>query len=76
MRVRWTTDAADDLERICDYIAESRPDAARQVAQSVVECSVSCTAPNRGHHVSGNALRLSGDVIFSRGVPMPRWARH
>ena len=24
MRVRWTTDAADDLERICDYIAESR----------------------------------------------------
>jgi plasmid stabilization system protein ParE len=21
MRVRWTTDAADDLERICDYIA-------------------------------------------------------
>jgi plasmid stabilization system protein ParE len=23
MRVRWTTDAADDLERICDYIAEA-----------------------------------------------------
>jgi plasmid stabilization system protein ParE len=23
MRVRWTTDAADDLERICDYIADS-----------------------------------------------------
>jgi hypothetical protein len=21
MNVRWTTDAADDLERICDYIA-------------------------------------------------------
>jgi plasmid stabilization system protein ParE len=27
MRVRWTTDAADDLERICDYIAEDRPEA-------------------------------------------------
>ena len=26
MRVRWTTDEADDLERICDDIAESRPD--------------------------------------------------
>ena len=26
MRVRWTTDAADDLERTCDYIAKSRPD--------------------------------------------------
>ena len=23
MRVRWTTDAVDDLERICDYIAEN-----------------------------------------------------
>jgi addiction module RelE/StbE family toxin len=37
MRVRWTADAADDLERICDYISESRPESARQVAQSVVE---------------------------------------
>jgi plasmid stabilization system protein ParE len=37
MRVRWTKDAADDLERICDYIAESRPESARRVAQSVVE---------------------------------------
>jgi addiction module RelE/StbE family toxin len=37
MRVRWTTDAADDLERICDYIAESRPESARRVAQSIIE---------------------------------------
>ena len=37
MRVRWTTDAADDLERICDYIAESRPESARRVAQSVID---------------------------------------
>ena len=37
MRVRWTTDAADDLERICDYIATSRSESARRVAQSVVE---------------------------------------
>ena len=37
MRVRWTTDAADDLERICDYITESRPESARRVARSVVE---------------------------------------
>ena len=37
MRVRWTTDAADDLEQNCDYIAESRPECARRVAQSVVE---------------------------------------
>ena len=37
MRVRWTTEAADDLERICDYIALERPDSARRVAESVVE---------------------------------------
>jgi len=42
MRVRSTTDAADDLERICDYIAQDRiaqdrPDSARRVAQSVIE---------------------------------------
>lgn len=37
MRVRWTTDAADDLERLCDYTAESRPEAARRVAQTIVE---------------------------------------
>ena len=37
MRVRWTADAADDLERIWDYIAETRPESARRVAQSLVE---------------------------------------
>lgn len=37
MRVRWTTDAADDLERLCDSIALERPDSARRVAESVVE---------------------------------------
>ena len=37
MRVRWTADAADDLEGICDYIAQDRPEAARRVAQSVIE---------------------------------------
>ena len=49
MRVRWTTDAADDLERICDYIAESRPESARRVAQSIVQGIASLdTFPNRG----------------------------
>jgi toxin ParE1/3/4 len=49
MRVRWTTDAADDLERICDYIAESSPDSARSVAKTIVEGIASLhTFPNRG----------------------------
>ena len=37
MRVRWTKDAAADLERICDYIAESRPESAQPVAKTIGE---------------------------------------
>ena len=49
MRVRWTTDAADDLERICDYIAESRPESARKVAKTIVEGIGTLELfPNRG----------------------------
>jgi toxin ParE1/3/4 len=49
MRVRWTTDAANDLERICDYIAETSSDSARRIAQAVVEGVASLnTFPNRG----------------------------
>ena len=49
MRVRWTTDAADDLERICDYIAETNPDSARRVAKTIVEGIASLhSLPNRG----------------------------
>ena len=49
MRVRWTTDAADDLERICDYIGQTRPEAARRIAQGIVESIATLgTFPNRG----------------------------
>jgi len=49
MRVRWTTDAAGDLERICDYIAESSSASARRVAQAIVEGIAALrTFPNRG----------------------------
>ena len=49
MRVRWTTNAADDLERICDHIGETNPDSAREIARTVVEGIASLqTFPNRG----------------------------
>lgn len=49
MRVRWTADAADDLERICDYIAQSNPDSARRIARTIVDGIASLhTFPNRG----------------------------
>jgi toxin ParE1/3/4 len=56
MRVRWTTEAAHDLERICDYIAQDRPESARRVAQSVVERTGTLgTFPDLGRsgHVPG-----------------------
>jgi toxin ParE1/3/4 len=63
MRVRWTTDAADDLERICDYIAEIRPQSARRVAQSVVERIGTLEAfPNLGR---------SGRVDGTREIAFP-----
>ncbi len=63
MRVRWTTDAADHPERICDYIAESRPDSARRVAQSVVErIGTLKTFPHLGR---------PGRVQGTREIPFP-----
>ena len=63
MRVRWTTDAADDLERICDYIAESRPESARRVAQSIVDCIGTLTTFPR--------LGRSGRVGGTREIAFP-----
>jgi toxin ParE1/3/4 len=49
MRVRWTTDAADDLERICDYVARDRPDAARRLVLDVLRAIETLrTFPNQG----------------------------
>jgi plasmid stabilization system protein ParE len=48
MRVRWTTDAADDLERICDYAAREQPEAARRIALDVLRAIEDLRAfPNR-----------------------------
>lgn len=40
MRIRWTTDAADDLERIAVYLLRENPSAARRAIQN----------HNRWHH--------------------------
>ncbi|MGH9371634.1 MAG: type II toxin-antitoxin system RelE/ParE family toxin [Vicinamibacterales bacterium] len=49
MRVRWTSDAADDLERICDYVAQDRPETARRMALDIIRSVDSLdTFPNRG----------------------------
>lgn len=49
MRVRWTIDAADDLERISDYVADDRPETARRIALDIVRSIDALdTFPNRG----------------------------
>ena len=66
MRVRWTTDAADDLERICDYIAETSPDSAHRIAQLIVDGIASLhTFPNRGRAGRVNGTR---EFVFA---PLP-----
>lgn len=66
MRVRWTTDAADDLERICDYIAETSPDSARRIARTIVEGVASLRAfPNRGRTGRVDGTR---ELVFA---PLP-----
>ena len=49
MRVRWTLDAADDLEQIAEYIAAERPETARRIALDIVQGVDALDAfPNRG----------------------------
>lgn len=75
MRARWTTDAADDLERICDYIAEDHPDSARRVAQSVIErIGTLETFPNLGALVAFKA-RARLRFLRSRSSPSTNFAR-
>jgi plasmid stabilization system protein ParE len=49
MHLRWTEDAADDLERIADYLLAHAPERAPDVVRSVYEAPSSLlTFPNRG----------------------------
>jgi toxin ParE1/3/4 len=63
MRIRWTTDAADDLERIVTYILRDNPAAARNVAKTVIDGIASLARfPNMGRpgHVDGTR-----ELVFS-----------
>jgi addiction module RelE/StbE family toxin len=48
-RVRWTTNAADDLSRIVSYIRRDNPEAARRVARTIFNRVAELRRfPNRG----------------------------
>lgn len=49
MRLRWTTAAADDLERIAEYLFEKTPQNASQLIRKIYEAPSSLkTHPNLG----------------------------
>ena len=67
MEIRWSLPAADDLERICDYIAGYNPEAARRVGKTIYEeCARLKDTPNLGRPSS----RMPGrrELVFS---PLP-----
>jgi plasmid stabilization system protein ParE len=49
MEVRWSLPAAEDLERICEWIARDNPEAARRVARTIFDgCGSLKQFPNLG----------------------------
>ena len=49
MEVRWSTTAAEDLERICQWIEQDDPEAARRVARRIYDqCARLKDSPNIG----------------------------
>ena len=49
MEVRWSLPAAEDLERICEWIARDNPEAARRVASTIYDgCGSLKQFPNLG----------------------------
>jgi plasmid stabilization system protein ParE len=76
MRVRWTTDAADDLERICDYIAQNRPESARRVTQSVVERIGTLETSRISDALVGSTARERSPFLRSRSSQSTRFAKN
>lgn len=56
MEVRWSPEAADDLERIVLHIQRDGPEVARNVAAMIIDATGSLSMfPNRGRLVESKA---------------------
>lgn len=67
MEIRWSTPAAEDLERICAWIERDNPEAARRVARIIYDgCGQLRDFPNLGRA----SRRMNGrrELIFP---PLP-----
>ena len=55
MQLRWTEEAANDLERIAEYLLLYAPDRAPRLIQQLYNAPISLlTFPNRGASESGS----------------------
>ena len=64
MEVRWSPEAADDLERICERIERDSPASARRVARTIYDgCAKLQYFPRAGR----NSLRMPGrrELVFA-----------
>jgi len=63
MEIRWSAPAANDLQRICEWIERDNPEAARRVAKTIYEgCGQLAQFPNMGRA----SVRMSGrrELLF------------
>ncbi|HTU46583.1 MAG TPA: type II toxin-antitoxin system RelE/ParE family toxin [Bryobacteraceae bacterium] len=63
MEVRWSTAAADDLERICEWIERDNPEAARRLAKTIYD---GCGKLKDFPHMGRASARMSGrrELLF------------
>ena len=79
MQLRWTDEAANDLERIADYLLSHTPDRAPELVRAIFDApSTLLTFPNRGRPGKKEGTRelvlsplpyrvvytMHGDLIF------------
>ena len=64
MEVRWSLPAAEDFERICEWIARDNPEAAQRVARTIYDGYASLKDfPNLGRasrRMTGTVTALAG----------------
>jgi toxin ParE1/3/4 len=67
MQVRWSVPAAEDLERICEWIEEDNPEAARRIAQTIYD---ECARLKNFPYLGRASRRMAGrrELIFA---PLP-----
>jgi toxin ParE1/3/4 len=67
MEIRWSLPAAEDLERICEWIARDNPEAAQRVGRTIYD---GCSRLTEFPHLGRPSRRLPGrrELTFA---PLP-----